>query len=48
MNRQAEDQIGLARACQVLAAQPFSVMLGATLLAIDLGHAEWPCPLART
>lgn len=40
-----EDRIDLARACQVLAAQPFSVMLGARLLAIDLGHAELSVPI---
>jgi uncharacterized protein (TIGR00369 family) len=45
MNRHAEDQIDLARACQILAAQPFSVTLGAKLLAIDLGHAEMAVPI---
>jgi uncharacterized protein (TIGR00369 family) len=40
-----EDQIDMARACQVLAAQPFSVMLGAKLLALDLGHAEVAVPI---
>ena len=34
----------MPRACQVLAAQPFSVMLGAKLLALDLGHAEVAVP----
>jgi acyl-coenzyme A thioesterase PaaI-like protein len=45
MNLHAEDQIDLARACQVLAAQPFSVMLGAKVLAIDLDHAEMAVPI---
>jgi hypothetical protein len=45
MNLHVEDQIDLARACQVLAAQPFSVMLGAKLLAIDLDHAEMAVPI---
>jgi uncharacterized protein (TIGR00369 family) len=40
-----EDQIDLERASQVLAAQPFSVMLGAKLLAIDPGHAEMAVPI---
>jgi hypothetical protein len=35
-----EDRIDLTRAGQVLAARPFSVLLGAKLLALDLGHAE--------
>lgn len=43
-----EDRIDLARACQVLAAQPFSVMLGARLLAIDLGHAEMAVPIGAS
>src|SRR5215216_1199725 len=43
--RTNEERIDLARACQVLAAQPFSVMLGARLLAIDLGHAEMAVPI---
>ena len=40
-------QIGLDQAAQILAAQPFSVMLGARLLAIAPGHAELTVPIGE-
>jgi uncharacterized protein (TIGR00369 family) len=42
-----DQQIGFERAAQVLAQQPLSVMLGATLLAIEPGHAELAVPIGE-